>query len=98
MHYFDLFSVLELFVLFAVVFVFKAGGKFYDLISLVKGEEHLTPEQAEFGKDNLNGDNPHFKEMIKTRLNKYEEYLKGLPLGEKKQELKVQIEKLEKYV
>lgn len=79
-------------------FVFKAGGKFYDLISLVKGKDHLTEEQIEFGKDNLKKDNPHFKEMIKLRLNKYAEYLKGIPDGQRKDELKAQIEKLKKYV
>ncbi len=78
--------------------VFKAGGKFYDLISLVKGEDTITPEQAEFGKDNLTSFNPHFKEMINNRLEKYREYLSQMPKGAKEEELKAQIEKLEKYV
>lgn len=79
-------------------FLFKAGGKFYDLISLTKGKDDLTDEQAEFGKDNLKGNNPYFAEMISLRLDKYRQYLKEMPEGEKKKELNAQIEKLKKYV
>ncbi|MBQ8426370.1 MAG: SAM-dependent methyltransferase [Clostridia bacterium] len=79
-------------------FVFKAGGKFYDLMSLTKGKDKLTEEQAEFGKDNLLGHNTDFIEMISYRINKYSEYLKDIPDGEKKEELNAQIEKLKKYV
>lgn len=79
-------------------FLFKAGGKFYDLIVLVKGKDVLTKDEAEFGRDNLNNKNADFIEMIKNKIDKYEEYLVGITDGEKKQGLKAQIERLSKYV
>lgn len=79
-------------------FMFKAGGKFYDLIYLEKGKDFLTEEQAEFGKDNILGNNPDFKEMIKETMQKYVEYQKALPDGESKDRLREKIEKLGKYI
>lgn len=79
-------------------FVFKAGGKFYDLISLVKGKDNITAEEAEFGRDNLNRKNADFIEMIELRLNKYREYLDGIFDQEKREGLIAQIKRLEKYV
>ena len=34
-------------------FMFKSADKFYDLMLLTKGEENLTEEEIEFGRDNL---------------------------------------------
>lgn len=79
-------------------FLFKAGGKFYDLIVLEKGSDTLTAEEAEFGRDNLKEKNADFVEMIKFKIDKYKEYLIGITDGEKSQGLKAQIERLSKYV
>jgi tRNA (adenine22-N1)-methyltransferase len=79
-------------------FVFKAGGKFYDLLVLEKGKDSLTEEEIEFGRTNLFEKNADFIEMIKQRIDKYQEYLVGIPDGEKRNGLKTQIERLKKYV
>lgn len=79
-------------------FLFKAGGKFYDLIVLEKGVDNLNEEQIEFGKDNLIGKNKDFSEMIWLTLEKYERYLLEMPNGKRKEELEEKINRLKKYV
>lgn len=79
-------------------FVFKAGGKFYDLIVLNKGEDCLTAEEAEFGRTNLQELGADFIEMVKFRLIQHERYLDNIPDGERKKEILAQMEKLKKYV
>jgi tRNA A22 N-methylase len=79
-------------------FVFKAGGKFYDLLVLEKGKDSLTEEEIEFGRTNLLEKNADFIEMINKRIDKYQEYLVSIPDGEKRNGLKTQIERLKKYV
>jgi tRNA A22 N-methylase len=77
--------------------VFKASGKFYDLLVLEKGKDHLTSEEAEFARDNVKEKNADFVEMIKIRIDKYNEYLNSI-VGEKRKGLEAQIERLSKYV
>ena len=79
-------------------FVFKAGGKFYDLIVLVKGEDFLTEEEAEFGRTNVIEPHSDFIEMVKFRMEQCEKFLENIPDGERKKELLIQVEKLKKYV
>lgn len=79
-------------------FVFKAGGKFYDLIVLVKGEDFLTEEEAEFGRTNVIEPRSDFIEMVKFRMEQCEKFLENIPDGERKKELLIQVEKLKKYV
>ncbi len=79
-------------------FVFRAGGKYYDLISLEKGKDVLTEEQIEFGRDNVLGDNPDFKQMIEEWIEKYKAYESALADGESKILLNKKIEKLKKYI
>ena len=79
--------------------VFKSAGKFYDLIVLKKGKDMLTQEEIEFGRDNLSGDNPTFKERINQNISKLEKYLSVQNLSqETRLEITARLEKLKKYV
>lgn len=79
--------------------LFKSANKFYDLIILERGKEEYTEEQLLFGRDNLKGDNPDFIDMLKQKINLYNECLAGENLSEKTR-LEIQNTKanLEKYV
>lgn len=80
-------------------FMFKAGGKFYDLIRLVKGSDALTPLEIEFGRDNLDGKNADFIEFIRIKRDKIREILSQDALScQTRKELKSEIEKLEKFL
>lgn len=80
-------------------FLFKAGGKFYDLIRLVKGSDTLTPNEIEFGRDNLDGTNQDFKEFIRIKRDKLVEVLGQDALSEKtREELLNEVNKLEKFL
>lgn len=79
-------------------FVFKAGGKFYDLIVLSIGKDNLTEEEIEFGRTNVAERNCDFIEMVNSRVNKYNDYLKTIPDGQRKREILLEIERLKKYV
>ena len=79
-------------------FVFKAGGKFYDLIVLSIGKDNLTEEEIEFGRTNVAERNCDFIEMVNSRINKYNDYLKTIPDGQRKREILLEIERLKKYV
>ncbi len=79
--------------------LFKSAGKFYDLIVLVKGEDKLTVQEIEFGRDNVNGDNADFKEKLNIEVQKIKNHLQNdrLSDGVRKQMLN-ELEKLLKYV
>ena len=80
-------------------FLFKAGGKYYDLIRLVKGSDKLTELETEFGRDNLDGTNEDFNEFISIKRDKLIEVLsKDLISEQTRLELKKQVEKLEKFL
>lgn len=79
--------------------VFKSANKFYDLLVLIKGKDQLTEEEIEFGRDNLKGDNPDFKEKLLIDIGKIVEYLKAENISEKtKENLILKLEKYRKYV
>ncbi len=80
-------------------FVFFSGGKFYDLISLVKGQDFLTEEEEQFGRDNVKGNNPDFKKSIKIRIQKLSELLSRENLSKQTaKDFEEEMEKLSKYV
>ena len=80
-------------------FMFKSAGKFYDLMLLRKGSDELTPEEIEFGRDNLSGQNQDFKEFLKVKIARLDTYLESekLSLEDRKNMLLLK-EKFEKYV
>ena len=79
--------------------VFFSGDKYYDLIVLSKGEDQLTQEEIEFGRTNLKGDNPDFKRLVLSRIEKLAEYLGSDALSEKsRQGMTADMERLKKYV
>lgn len=80
-------------------FLFKSGGKFYDIISMEKGEDSLSEQEAEFGRDNLKNNNPYFVEMISNRIEKLNSYAAQKGISEKvKQGFIKEAERLKKYV
>lgn len=91
-------KVIELGYKFISDFIFKSGGKYYDLMSLEKGEDSLTEEEIEFGRDNLLGNNADFKQMLLEQMEKFVNYSQALEGGESKLRLEKQIEKLRKYI
>lgn len=79
--------------------VFKSANKFYDLLLLVKGQDQLTEDEIEFGRDNLNVENPDFKEKLSIEIGKINEYLKVESISEStKKTLITKLEKYSKYV
>ena len=78
--------------------VFKSAGKFYDLIVLTVGEDSLTEEEIEFGRDNVKDGGSDFKEMIAQKIEKMKEYssLDGVKDCDRKKLLSL-VEKLSKY-
>ncbi len=80
-------------------FVFKAGGKFYEIMLLVKGTDKLSPEEIEFGRTNLLEKPLDFIEFIEFKLEKIKKFSAKKELKDQtRQELDKQIERLSKYV
>ena len=80
-------------------YVFRCGKIFYDLITLVKGEDSLTEEEIEFGRTNINAPSVAFKQMLESKIKKYENLLSVSQFNKDVQEeIKAKIEKLKKYV
>ncbi len=80
-------------------FVFKSGGKFYDIMLLSIGQDSLTEEEIEFGRTNVKERPKAFIEMLEFKLSKFNEYLDRQGLKESvKKEMLLQTEKLKKYV
>ena len=80
-------------------YVFKSGGKFYDLIVLSKGKDFLTEEEIEFGRTNLKEFPSAFIERIKYNILTLEKVLRKGDLSLKAQaETRNKIERLNKYV
>ena len=78
-------------------YVFLSGGKFYNLISLKKGEDSLTEEEIEFGRTNINEPSEDFKKMIGAEIKKLYAFAENSP-REKKKEFIDKAERLKKYV
>ena len=51
-------------------YVFLCGGKFYDLISLEKGKDSISDDEAEFGRGNLIRKPQAFIEKLEREINK----------------------------
>lgn len=80
-------------------FMFKSAGKFYDLMLLVKGKDSLTEKEIEFGRDNLTGQNEHFKEFLRVKIARLEDYLKSEKLSiDDRNNMLLLKEKFEKHV
>ena len=80
-------------------FVFFTAGKYYDLIVLEKGEDHLSLDEIEFGRDNLAKENSAFNQLIKQKISKLKKYsLKTDLSSEVKAQMLENIKRLEKYV
>ncbi len=80
-------------------FLFKAGGKYYDLISLTKGSDTLSEFEVEFGRDNLNNDNADFKEFIQIKMDKLKQVLCQDSLSEDtRNQLESELKKLKKVL
>lgn len=79
--------------------MFKSAGKFYDLMVLVKGQDQLTQEEIEFGRDNVKGQNEHFKEKMAIEAQKIKNHLANERLSISVREQMAQnLEKIKKYV
>ena len=78
---------------------FKAGGKFYDLMLFVRGNDEYTEEEIYFGKDNVKGDNPDFKEKAKKIAESLEKAAQNQNVKEEtKKELFAEAKRWRKYV
>lgn len=80
-------------------YVFKAEGKFYDLIELERGEDSLSDEEAEFGRTNLKSPSPAFSERLKRELDKSHRLVsEGKIVGQALKVLTDRMERIKKYV
>ncbi len=80
-------------------YIFKSGGKFYDLLVLVKGKDSLTPEEIEFGRTNIKELSLDFKEFLQVKAHKLKKLLEDENLSERvRVEVFTRLENLNKYV
>ena len=80
-------------------FTVKADGQFYDIISLVKGKDFLTAEEAEFGRTNVKELPPAFKEKIKVEIGKIISYTESETMTDAtRKKMLEKAERLKKYV
>ena len=80
-------------------YMFKSSGKFYDFIILEKGQDFLTEEEIEFGRDNIKNKGQAFKEFLAQKISRLNSYLECQNLSdEDRQSMVKNKEKLEKYV
>lgn len=78
---------------------FSDKGKFYHFILLEKGKDSLTEQELKYGRDNINGDNPQFREYLKLQIEKLSRYAKNKGISTADQEkIFNQIEDMQKYV
>lgn len=78
-------------------FTFKSAGKFYDLVSLERGEDRLTDEEEKYGRTNINSLPPAFVEKMRKRY----ELLNTCALNadeKAKKEMLCELKRIEKYV
>lgn len=80
-------------------FIFKAEGKFYDLIVAEIGDDNLTDLEIEFGRTNLIEKSLDFIEYVDLNLKKLKKYSSNPDVGvEDKQKLQNKIDILEKCI
>ncbi len=79
--------------------MFKAGGKYYDLLIMEKGEDFLTNQEIEFGRTNLLEKGVHFVEWANKRIEKLKKYSARPNISQQsKAQLEDEIRRLVKYV
>ena len=78
-------------------YVFYCGNKYYNLLTLKKGEDRLSEEEIEFGRTNLKEKSADFKKMIGEEIKKLLFFSENSP-EKVAQELKSKAERLKKYV
>ena len=80
-------------------YTFFTNKIFYDLLLLVKGKDHLTEEEAEFGRTNIKEKPLAFIKQLKIKIKKLTDFLKGEKLkNETKEQMQEEIKRLESYV
>lgn len=80
-------------------FTVKADGQFYDIISLVRGNDFLTAEETDFGRTNIKELPPAFKEKIKVEIGKILSYTESETMdGATRKKMLEKAERLKKYV
>ena len=80
-------------------YIFKAERKFYDLIVCTKGKDCLTPQEIEFGRNNLLEKSADFIEYVEFSVNKLKQYSSNPQMSlEDRRNLIQQIENLEKCI
>lgn len=80
-------------------FTVKADGQFYDIISLEKGKDVLTAEEAEFGRTNINELPPAFREKMSVETGKILSYLESKTMASAtRKKMLEKAERLKKYV
>jgi len=79
--------------------VFASAKKFYNLMLIERGNDALTQEEIEFGRDNIRLKHKDFIDMISDNLRKYNDILESENLSEQvKSSVLNKIEKIKKYV
>ncbi len=79
-------------------FTFKVGKIYYDLIALEKGEDSLLPDEIEYGRTNIKGDNQAFKSLVKKRLKMLSNLLENSALAqETRNQIEEEIKRLKNY-
>ena len=80
-------------------FTVKADGQFYDIISLEKGKDELSGEEAEFGRTNVRELPLAFREKTCVEIDKIFSYLESETMAEgTRKKMLEKAEKLKKYV
>ena len=80
-------------------YVFKSANKFYDLMLVVKGNDALTEQEIEFGRDNIKDKSQDFIDFISQKLARLDSILLSQDISELDREKMLKTkEKLQKYV
>lgn len=80
-------------------YVFKAEGKFYDMLLLEKGEDELSEDEKIFGRDNLKSPSNAFVERLNVEIFKAEKLVADENINDAtKKILAVKIQRMKKYV
>ena len=77
-------------------YTFKSQRKYYDLIVAERGEDSYSPEELEFGRDNLKFKPSDFTEMINKEIDKLISYSLREMSDDKRAEILRRVERLKK--
>lgn len=79
--------------------IFTDANKFYDLIVCTKGEDFLTSEEIEFGRDNVKGNNKDFICKLQREEKYLQEILDSKELSkESKDQIQQRLKRIKRYV